>query len=233
MKINILSLVSPLSGPPGGARRGAQVALLLLAGAQLESGCSTRSYTHYLVEPAPARSELLEDEEGTLLQPFTFGSTTALKVRWNDGQTLTEIELPLLASGQRIIIEHAEGVNGPERLPATGLVPPPPTLADQTLEAAYRSRGLPVREEAATISLGRARQLMEAALRESNHQLALEWCALVLARYPSHPEFLRAKGSLLYLVGEREKAIEIYEAAEEIESDPQVVQMLERLREEP
>ena len=32
------------------------------------------------------------------------------------------------------------------------------------------------------------------------------------------------------MMGEREKAIEIYEAVEEIESDPQVRQMLETLR---
>ena len=53
---------------------------------------------------------------------------------------------------------------------------------------------------------------------------------MVLARYPSHPEFMRAKGSILFLLGEREKAIEVYEAVEEIETDPQVRQMLEELR---
>ena len=203
---------------------------LLLAVILVVGGCSTRSYTHYLVEPAPERSEALEDERGTLLQPFTMGSTTALKLRWRQGEQLTELELPLLASGQRIVVEHAEGTTPPERLPATRLVPPAPTLADQTLEAAYRARGLTVDESAATISIGRGRMMMEQALSAGNHQLALEWCALVLARYPSHPDFLRAKGSLLYLIGEREKAIEVYESVEEIESDPQVVEMLERLR---
>ena len=66
--------------------------------------------------------------------------------------------------------------------------------------------------------------------RKGNYQIALEWCQLVLARYPSHPEFLRAKASILLMLGERDKAIEVYETAEEIESDPEVRRTLERLR---
>jgi tetratricopeptide (TPR) repeat protein len=71
---------------------------------------------------------------------------------------------------------------------------------------------------------------MQAALAAGNYQLALEWCALVLARYPSHPETLRAKGSILLLLGEREKAIEVYEESEEIESEASVREKLEELQ---
>jgi tetratricopeptide (TPR) repeat protein len=71
---------------------------------------------------------------------------------------------------------------------------------------------------------------MKEALAAGNYQMALEWCELILARYPSHPETLRAKGSVLLLLGEREKAIEIYEEAEEIESDPAVREQLEALQ---
>ncbi len=53
---------------------------------------------------------------------------------------------------------------------------------------------------------------------------------MVLARYPSHPEFLRAQASILLLMGERDKAIEIYERAEEVESDPAVQRKLEELQ---
>ncbi|MCB9746633.1 MAG: hypothetical protein H6740_28920 [Alphaproteobacteria bacterium] len=60
----------------------------------------------------------------------------------------------------------------------------------------------------------------------------MEWCELILARYPSHPETLRAKGSILLMLGEREKAIEIYEQVEEIESDPAVRAKLEALQRE-
>lgn len=193
------------------------------------SGCAARNYTHYLIEPAPATNPVLEEESGTQVRPMAFGSTTAMKVSWNDGKTITEVEIPLLASGQRIVIEHSPGGTGVETIPATRLVPPPPTLADGTLDAAYRQRGLRVNPDAPEVSLTAARTRMQEALGSGNYQLALEWCELVLARYPSHPETLRAKGSVLVMLGEREKAVEIYEAVEEIESDPAVRKKLEEL----
>jgi hypothetical protein len=201
-----------------------------LALALLLGGCATRNYTHYLIEPAPATSPAFEEEDGTQLRPLGFGSTTAMTVRWNDGEILTEVQIPLLASGQRVVIEHTAGVSGVTTVPATSLVPPPPTLADETLEAAYRERGLRVNPDAAAVSLSRGRARIQDASAAGNYELALEWCELVLARYPSHPETLRAKGSILLLMGEREKAIEVYEAAEEIESDPAVREQLEELQ---
>lgn len=204
-------------------RHGAFV--LLLAG-----GCASRSYTHYLIEPAPATNEALEEVEGTQVRPLGFGSTTAMHVRWNDGNVLTEVEIPMLASGQRVVIEHSASATGVETIPATRLVPPPPTVADDTLEAAYRERGLRVEPDAPAVSITTAHANMRQALAGGNYHLALEWCALVLARYPSHPETLRAKGSILLLLGEREKAIEVYEAVEEIETDPAVRAKLEELQ---
>lgn len=192
-------------------------------------GCSARPYTHYLIEPAPKRNPALV-EEGTLLRPFGFGSTTVMKVTWNDGTLLTEVQIPVLASGQRIIVEHGSTSEQVQTLPATRLVPPKPSIADTSLVEAYRARGLRVNPDTPDVSITRSRTQMEAALAEGNYQLGLERCEMVLARYPSHPEFLRAKGSILLMMGEREKAIEIYEAVEEIESDPQVRQMLETLR---
>lgn len=207
---------------------GLAVALLVV------TGCTARSYTHYLIEPAPAVNPVLESEEGTQLRPMAFGSTTAMKVSWNDGETITEVEIPMLASGQRIVIEHSgDGTgNGVETIPASRLVPPPPTAADTTLDEAYRERGLRVDPDAAEVSISGARTRMQQALDDRNYQLALEWAELVLARYPSHPETLRAKGSILLLLGEREKAIEVYEQVEEIESDPEVRRTLEGLLDE-
>lgn len=199
--------------------------LLVAAG-----GCATHNYTHYLIEPAPATNPVLEEAEGTQLRPMGFGSTTAMRVSWNDGTLLTEVEIPLLASGQRIVVEHTPGGKGVETIPATRLVPPPPTLADATLDAAYRERGLQVNPDAPEVSIVAARTRMQDALSSGNYQLALEWCELVLARYPSHPETLRAKGSILLMLGEREKAVQIWEAVEEIESDPAVRKKLEELQ---
>ena len=193
-------------------------------------GCASRNYTHYLIEPAPATNPVLEEEDGTQLRPMGFGSTTAMTVRWNDGDVITEVQIPMLASGQRIVIEHTASATDVETIPATRLVPPPPSVADTTLDEAYRERGLRVNPDAPAVSLIGARTRMQDALAAGNYQLALEWCELILARYPSHPETLRAKGSILLLLGEREKAIEVYEEVEEIETDPAVRQKLEELQ---
>lgn len=193
------------------------------------TSCAARSYTHYLIAPAPKKNKAMEDE-GTLVRPMAFGSTTVMKVRWNDGKTLTEVQIPMLASGQRILIEHETEPGGVDPVPRSGLVPPPPTVADEVLVQAYRQRGLAVDEEAPEVSISKARTQMNAALKAGNYQLALQWASMVLARYPSHPEFLRAQASILLLMGERDKAIELYERAEEVESDPAVQRKLEELQ---
>jgi hypothetical protein len=217
-----------LAASLAGARPGRRLAMtfMLLA----VQGCAARSYTHYLIEPAPQTNPALEEPEGTQLRPFAFGSTTAMHVKWNDGSVMTEVQIPMLASGQRIVIEHTPSATGVDVIPSTRLVPPAPTAADGTLEAAYRDRGLRVNPDAPEVSISRARTLMQDAIAGGNHQLALEWCELLLARYPSHPETLRAKGSILLLLGEREKAIEVWEEVEEIESDPSVRKKLEELQ---
>ena len=196
----------------------------------LSAGCAARSYTHYLIEPEPALNDALVEEEGTQLRPMGFGSTTAMTVRWNDGDVLTEVQIPMLAAGQRIVIAHTEGATDVDTIPATRLVPPTPGPADRALDEAYRERGLRVDTEAAAVSITGGRTRMNAALEQGNYELALEWAELILARYPSHPATLRAKGSILLLLGEREKAIEIYETAEEIESDPAVRRKLDELQ---
>jgi hypothetical protein len=195
-------------------------------------GCATRNYTYYLIEPEQQEHPTLKEED-TLQRPFTFGSSTVMKVRWNDGDVLTEVDVPMLSSGQRIVIEHGAGggqAGGVKTLPATRLVPPPPTAADKALVEAYRSRGLRIDEGAADVSLVRARAMVQEAIKSGNYALALEWVELVLARYPSHPEFLRAEASVLLMMGEKQKAIEIYEKAEGIESDPAVRRKLEELQ---
>lgn len=197
----------------------------------LASACAPRNYTYYLLDP-PAQKPAELKEEGTLSRPFGFGSTTVMKVRWNDGNVITEVEVPMLASGQRIVIEHGAGTGEVKTIPHSRVVPPPPTAADRSLVEAYRARGLRIDEGAPEVSITRARTLMQEATREGNYHLALEWCETVLQRYKSHPEFLRAKASLLLMMGERDKAIEIYEQAEAVESDPAVRKKLEELQKE-
>lgn len=195
------------------------------------SACAARSYPYYLIAPRPKKSPAME-EKSTLLRPMGYGSTTVMKVRWNDGKTLTEVQIPLLASGQRVLVEHGKKPDDLKTVPTTRLIPPPPTLADEVLVDAYRKRGLAIDTDAPDVSITRARELMNKALADGNYALALEWVTMVLARYKSHPEFMRAKASILLLMGEREKAIEIYEAVEEIETDPAVRKKLEELQRE-
>lgn len=195
----------------------------------LFASCAARNYTYYLVEPEPAQHPALK-EEGTLTRPFGYGSTTVMKVRWNDGDLITEVDVPMVSTGQRIVIEHGAGSSEVKTLPASHVVPPPPTEVDRSLVEAYRARGLSIDESAPEVSITRARTLMQQAVKEGNYALALEWCETVLQRYKSHPEFLRAKASLLLMMGEKEKAIEIYEQVEAIESDPAVRKKLEELQ---
>ncbi len=206
-------------------RRLLPILLLSLLG----PACAARNYTYYLVEPPAPKHQALK-EEGTLIRPFGFGSTTVMKMRWNDGKTITEVDVPMLASGQRIVVEHGAGSKDVKTIPQTRLVPPPPTRADDALVEAYRQRGLRIDDSAPEVSITRARALMQEATKAGNYALALEWAETVLQRYKSHPEFLRAKASLLLMMGEREKAIEVYEQVESIESDPAVRKKLEELQ---
>lgn len=203
--------------------------LLIIAACVSCASCAARNYTYYLIEPTVKKNTTLKEDD-TLVRPFGYGSTTVMKVRWNDGKVMTEVDVPVLASGQRIVVEHGAGNSGVKTIAPMRVVPPPPTKADTSLVEAYRSRGLKIDEDAPDVSLTRAQNLMQEATRAGNYALALEWCETVLQRYKSHPEFLRAKASLLLMMGERDKAIEVYEAAEAVESDPAVRKKLEELR---
>lgn len=198
-------------------------------------GCASRNYTNFLLDEPVQKNKSLA-ENGPAIKPETFAGQSVMKVRWNDGRVFTEVDVPLLASGQRIVVEHTGALPDPGAKDAAKtktVVAPPPGPADKTLADAYRERGLKENPSAPDVSLTRTRPLMQEAIRAGNYTLALEYCEAVLARYPSHPEFLRAKGSILLLVGEKEKAIETWEKAEEVESDPKVKAKLQELRKRP
>jgi len=202
---------------------------LITVAAACASGCAARNYTYFLVDPTPQRHPALK-EEGTLARPLGYGSTTVMKVRWNDGNLITEVDVPVMASGQRIVIEHGAGSSDVKTIPQMRVVPPMPTPADTALIEAYRARGLRINEDAPEVSIVGARSEMQDAIKAGNYQIALEWAETVLQRYKSHPEFLRAKASLLLMMGEKDKAIEVYELVEGIESDPAVRKKLEELQ---
>ena len=68
----------------------------------VDVGCAARNYTYYLVEPEPATHPTLKDEDD-LQRPFVYGTSTVMKVRWNDGDVITEVDVPMVSSGQRIV----------------------------------------------------------------------------------------------------------------------------------
>lgn len=198
----------------------------------LES-CTSRNYTSYLIDEPIAKNSSLK-EQGPPIKTNSFAGQSIMKVRWNDGKVFTEIDVPLLNSGQRIVVAHSVPSGSLDHSQSSqtpkGVVVPPPTKADDSLTEAYKDRGLKENIKAPEVSISRTRNLMQDATKAGNYSLALEYCEAVLSRFPSHPEFLRAKGSLLLLVGEKEKAIETYEKAEDIESTPQVKKKLEELQ---
>ena len=206
--------------------------LVIVTGGMTLWSCAARNYTYYLVEPEAAEHPTLKDED-TLQRPFALGTNTVMKVRWNNGDVITEVDVPMVSTGQRIVIEHSGQAAGIKTLPATRLVPPPPTPADRALVEAYRARGLRIDEGTPDVSLVRSRAGVQESIKGGTYALALEWVELVLARYPSHPEFLRAKASILLMMGEKQQAITIYEKAETIESDPAVRQKLDELQSAP
>src|SRR4051812_40978173 len=106
---------------------------LLPLGLLLLSACASRNYTYYLVDPPPMKHPALVETGTPLRPPGTFGSTTVMKVRWNDGNMITEVDVPMLATGQRVVIEHGNGSPDVKTLPATRIVPPPPVAADAAL----------------------------------------------------------------------------------------------------
>ena len=195
--------------------------------------CSTseKPYTHYLINPEVViNKSLIEDKEKPIIQD-TKGGDRTIKARWNDGTSYTEVDIPVLSSGQRVIIEHASQrsnsqKNGPD------IILPAPTLTDsahRVMQNAYLARGLAEDSKAPEISLSQARLKLDEAIRSRNYTLALSIIEKTLARYPSHPEFLRAKGSVLLLIGEKEQALSVYEQAQDIEFDPSVERKIKQL----
>ena len=201
----------------------------------LHASCMTKSYVNYLIDPAIKVNKDIQDLDEPRLKPALIGSDQIMRVNWNDGETFTHIEIPLLTSGQRIIIDHSKSINKSKNIHSVDtpmITPPPPSRNDvvhNTLALAYKEKGFKENLKASPVSLSKSREKLSNALKQGNYVLAQEYIVHVLRRYPSHPEFLRAKGSVLLLMGEKDKAIEVYEDAQEIEYDPGVERKLKTL----
>jgi tetratricopeptide (TPR) repeat protein len=197
------------------------------------SGCFTseKPYTYYLLDPKVSIPDSLTDQGEKDISTDTTSNDRVVKTRWNDGKTYNEIDIPIIASGQRIIIEHEAKKpdsknNGPD------IVVPAPSASDtshKVMHNAYLSKGFAENTKSPEVSLSQGRTMLDEAIRARNYALALQIVEKILSRYPSHAEFMRSKGSILLLLGEKSKALETYEAAQDIEFDPSVERKLKEL----
>ena len=197
------------------------LALALLPG--LTACNSTREFWRYVVEdevekPMAKRDKGQEDAPRVL-------SPHNVKVVYSDGSTSTEVLIPVLSSGQQIVIDH-KSRGAPQ---AIALAPLAPADADKDLEDAYIKGGNPVSKKSPEVSLVKTEGRIRELVKDGNYALALEYAEQLLKRYPSHAKTLRTKGSLLLKMGEREAALKAYQKAQDIEPDPRVEEQIKAL----
>ena len=200
----------------------------------LTVSCLSDSYVQYLVDP-----EVVIDPQ-LLRQPTDSQATVVtsqhppIKVRYGDGEGYSEVEIPVVSRGQRVVIEHRRPDEPKVAGPDVMVRPPYPNdSSHKVLAGSYVQKGLRENQDAAPISLSDAQSKIKQFYQQANYDMALRVADKALARYPSHPTFLRAKGSILTAMGERDLAIEIYENAQDVEYDETVDWQLATLRGEP
>jgi hypothetical protein len=191
-------------------------------------GCASgREFWTYVVEP-PVEKTTIKREKGTPIEPITSqtpNSAHVIRVTYSDGSTSTDIQVPVINTGQQVIIDQ----KGRSAMSSVNLVPLAPTSADKALEESYVKSGNPVVQKSQPVSIVKTQAMIKKLVKQGNYSLALEYVDQLLQRYPQHVESLRAKGSILLKMGEREAALEAYRKAQELEPTPQVRKQIESL----
>lgn len=195
-----------------------------VAGFTLLIGCnSTKEFWRYVVDKEVSKP-LAERETGTVDTPRML-SPHNVKVVYNDGSTSTEVLIPVLSSGQQILIAH----NSRTSPSALSVVPLPPGDADRALEDSYLESGKQVIRKEAPVSIVKTQSRIQELVKEGNYSLALEYADKLLKRYPNHVKTLRTRGSLLLKIGEKNESIKAYQKAQDIEPDPRVEELIKKL----
>jgi hypothetical protein len=203
--------------------RKALITSLAVGVALVLSGCASgREFWTYVVEP-PVEKPIAR-EQGTTPSPGVVSPHT-IRVSYSDGGTATDVQIPVLNSGQQIVIDHKNRAASE----AVHLAPLAPASADKSVEEAYVRSGKSVSQKAQPVSITKTQGLVKKLVKQGNLSLALEYVEQLLQRYPQHVESLRTKGSILLKMGEREAALESYRKAEEIEPDTQVRSQIQEL----
>lgn len=195
--------------------------LMLLCAA---AGCATgREFWTYVVEEPVSKPLKPKTDDQPISEPL---SPHYVKVNFNDGHVATEIQIPVLSSGQQIVIDH----KGRPADKSINLLPLPPTSADKSLVEAYLKNGGTITSTANPVSLVRTQAEIRKLAKQGQYGLALEYATQLLERYPNHVETLRSKGALLLKMGESHAALEAYQKAQDLQADPRVQKQIETLQ---
>jgi Tetratricopeptide repeat len=186
----------------------------------LTSCVSGREFWTYVVDdsvtkPMPPR------EVGKKDAPPVYSQDT-MKVVYSDGSNQTEVFIPILTSGQQILIDQ-KSTTAPT---AIAMTPYAPTPADKTLEESYVKSGNPINDKAPAVSIIKTQEMIRKYIKSGDYAVALQYCEQILRKYPNHVETLRTKGSLLLKMGERNAALETYRKAQDIEPNAKVAEQI-------
>jgi hypothetical protein len=189
----------------------------------LLSCASGREFWNYVVEE-PVNKPLLKNVNDT---PIAAGGASPqfVRVNFNDGVTTTEVQIPILSSGQQIVIDH----KGQPNEKNIGLIPLPPTAADKGLEESYLRDGGTINASSNQVSIVKTQAEIRKLAKQGNFALALEYATLLLNRYPNHVETLRSQGALLLKMGESKAALEAYQKAQDLQPSQRVQKQIEAL----
>lgn len=152
-------------------------------------------------------------------------SRDTIRVVYSDGAAQSEVFIPILTSGQQILIDQKSS-QSPTGL---ALVPYAPTPADKTIEESYLRSGHSINDKAPAVSILKSQEMIRKFIKTGDFTIALQYAEQILRRYPNHVETLRTKGSLLLKIGEKDSALESYRKAQDVEPNDQVAEMIRKL----
>ncbi|MBP6218316.1 MAG: hypothetical protein KA436_07000 [Oligoflexales bacterium] len=188
------------------------------------TGCSFQSPFWARLVNSNVEKPLSKRETGTEDAPRLI-SPHNIKVVYNDGKQSTEVLVPILSSGQRVVIDHRN-----QAVPTDlRLSPLPPTAADKGLEDAYSKEGKAINRKGKPVSILASHEKIKSLADSGNYELALQYAEQVLERYPNHVQTLRAKGSLLLKIGELKASLEAYSKSQELEFDKRVADQIKKI----
>ena len=206
---------------------------LILTYAILLSISCESTYTKYIVDPEIVVPEAIEDTKAAPMSSKSSDDYKYITVKQNNGKSYTEVVIPIFSKGQKIIVDYEGDKNRLASIAPSSLAPPPfaNDRVHLEMERAYKSKGFTVNSSAAPVSLSKSRKLLEKYMRKNNYASALLLTDKVLERYPSQVEFMRAKGSIYLLMGEKEASISTFEKAQAIDYSENVQYQIDNLLE--